>query len=128
MGVLAGWEPPFGVLIFAGVCFSSSGESRLVFPKVRFFFTSCAGTSNTILFIVTRHTLIKQVARYRGPRIHVSTERVTDHENIIELSNVGDDPFVGNVDEDKSSTSGFDISEEMDAEPVGGYRFSVVGK
>ncbi|KAF8495831.1 hypothetical protein JB92DRAFT_2992387, partial [Gautieria morchelliformis] len=27
MGVLAGWEPPFGLLVFAGICFGSSGNN-----------------------------------------------------------------------------------------------------
>lgn len=25
MGVLAGWQPPFGLLVFAGICFAGSG-------------------------------------------------------------------------------------------------------
>ncbi|KIJ45885.1 hypothetical protein M422DRAFT_250671 [Sphaerobolus stellatus SS14] len=27
MAVLAGWQPPFGLFVFAGICFGSSGES-----------------------------------------------------------------------------------------------------
>lgn len=26
MGVLAGWTPPFGLFLFAGICFAASGE------------------------------------------------------------------------------------------------------
>ncbi|KIJ39907.1 hypothetical protein M422DRAFT_68711 [Sphaerobolus stellatus SS14] len=38
MAVLAGWSPPFGLHVFAGICFSASG------------------LTNTLLFIFTRHS------------------------------------------------------------------------
>ncbi|KAF8506124.1 hypothetical protein JB92DRAFT_2833034 [Gautieria morchelliformis] len=43
MGVSAGWEPPFGLLVFAGICFRSSG------------------LSNTILFLTTRKNFNKEI-------------------------------------------------------------------
>ncbi|KAF8577739.1 hypothetical protein K439DRAFT_1621845 [Ramaria rubella] len=62
MGVLAEWTPPFGLFVFAGICFASSG------------------VSNCVLFITTRHTFIKQIARTRGTRVHITT-RITVHDD-----------------------------------------------
>ncbi|QRW26832.1 hypothetical protein RhiXN_01427 [Rhizoctonia solani] len=58
LGVMAGWEPPFGLFIFAGITFSSSG------------------LTNVLLFIATRHSFIQKVATIR-PRVHVTTHQVT---------------------------------------------------
>ncbi|KAF8504245.1 hypothetical protein BU17DRAFT_58222, partial [Hysterangium stoloniferum] len=73
MGVLAGWTPPFEFFVFAGICFSGSG------------FT------NAILFIFTRHSFIRKVAKSHGTRIHVTTQRITVGEDgvDVELSNIG---------------------------------------
>ncbi|KAF8503204.1 hypothetical protein JB92DRAFT_810083 [Gautieria morchelliformis] len=59
MGVIAGWQPPFGLLVLAGICFGGSG------------------VSNVILFITTRHSFIKRVAKDGGTRILVTTHRGT---------------------------------------------------
>ncbi|CAE6465946.1 unnamed protein product [Rhizoctonia solani] len=58
LGVMASWEPPFWLFIFAGITFSSSG------------------LTNVILFIATRHSFIQKVATVR-PRVHVTTHQVT---------------------------------------------------
>ncbi|CAE6444323.1 hypothetical protein ACGC1H_004911 [Rhizoctonia solani] len=58
LGVMAGWEPPFWLYVFAGITFSSSG------------------LTNVLLFIATRHSFIQKVATIR-PRIHVTTHQVT---------------------------------------------------
>ncbi|CUA72135.1 hypothetical protein RSOLAG22IIIB_00797 [Rhizoctonia solani] len=58
LGVMAGWEPPFWLYVFAGMTFSSSG------------------LTNVLLFIATRHSFIQKVATVR-PRIHVTTHQVT---------------------------------------------------
>ncbi|KAJ1310563.1 hypothetical protein OPQ81_007292 [Rhizoctonia solani] len=58
LGVMAGWEPPFWLFIFAGITFSSSG------------------LTNVCLFIATRHSFIQRVATIR-PRVHVTTHQVT---------------------------------------------------
>ncbi|KAG9078654.1 hypothetical protein FRC06_008257, partial [Ceratobasidium sp. 370] len=57
LGVMAGWTPPFPLYVFAGITFSSSG------------------LTNVLLFIVTRHSFIQQVAI--RPRVHVTTQQVT---------------------------------------------------
>ena len=33
MGVLAGWQPPFGLLVFSGICFASSGNYSSELPE-----------------------------------------------------------------------------------------------
>ncbi|CAE6434547.1 unnamed protein product [Rhizoctonia solani] len=58
LGVMAGWEPPFWLFVFAGITFSSSG------------------LTNVLLFIATRHSFIQKVATVR-PRVHVTTHQVT---------------------------------------------------
>ncbi|KIJ39908.1 hypothetical protein M422DRAFT_210174 [Sphaerobolus stellatus SS14] len=72
MGVLAGWTPPFGLYVFAGICFSASG------------------LTNTLLFILTRHSLIRQVAEIKGTRIHITTQRITirDEPSGMELNEI----------------------------------------
>lgn len=45
--------------------------------KYRLRSSSAAGISNVILFITTRHSFIKQVAKERGTRIRVTTQRIT---------------------------------------------------
>ncbi|GJJ06064.1 hypothetical protein Clacol_000252 [Clathrus columnatus] len=96
MGVLAGWTPPFGLFLFAGICFAGSG------------------VTNSILFIVTRHSFLKKVAQ-TATRIHVTTQRITVREdgtgNDVELAPMQspitpttkspffiDSPFVATVD------------------------------
>ncbi|EIN08781.1 hypothetical protein PUNSTDRAFT_143499 [Punctularia strigosozonata HHB-11173 SS5] len=56
LGSLAGWDAPFGLYVFAGVCFASSG------------------TINSFLFLFTRHSFILDRVR---PRIQISTHQVT---------------------------------------------------
>ncbi|KAF8493837.1 hypothetical protein JB92DRAFT_2997708 [Gautieria morchelliformis] len=63
MGVLAGWEPPFGLLVFAGICFGSSG------------------LSNTILFLTTRKNFITQGNNAPASGIRITTQQVTMHDN-----------------------------------------------
>ncbi|CUA75377.1 hypothetical protein RSOLAG22IIIB_11700 [Rhizoctonia solani] len=58
IGTLAGWKPPFGLYIFAGIAFSSSG------------------IANVILFIATRHSLLRRSVSIQ-PRIRVTTHQVT---------------------------------------------------
>ncbi|EUC54357.1 slime mold cyclic AMP receptor [Rhizoctonia solani AG-3 Rhs1AP] len=58
IGTLAGWKPPFGLYIFAGITFSSSG------------------ITNVILFIATRHSLLRKSVSIQ-PRIRVTTHQVT---------------------------------------------------
>ncbi|KAF8526973.1 hypothetical protein BU17DRAFT_15252, partial [Hysterangium stoloniferum] len=60
MGVLAGWNPPFGLFIFAGICFTSSGTS----------------ITNTILFVTTRQSFITQNNQAQITRVHVTTQHV----------------------------------------------------
>ncbi|CAE6403320.1 unnamed protein product [Rhizoctonia solani] len=58
IGTLAGWKPPFGLYIFAGITFSSSG------------------ITNVMLFIATRHSLLRKAVSIQ-PRIRVTTHQVT---------------------------------------------------
>ncbi|KAJ1303612.1 hypothetical protein OPQ81_011796 [Rhizoctonia solani] len=58
IGTLAGWKPPFGLYIFAGITFSSSG------------------ITNVVLFIATRHSLLKRSVSVQ-PRVRVTTHQVT---------------------------------------------------
>ncbi|KDN33668.1 hypothetical protein RSAG8_13243, partial [Rhizoctonia solani AG-8 WAC10335] len=58
IGTLAGWKPPFGLYIFAGITFSSSG------------------ITNVVLFIATRHSLLRKSVSIQ-PRIRVTTHQVT---------------------------------------------------
>ncbi|KAB5595190.1 Eukaryotic translation initiation factor 2A [Ceratobasidium theobromae] len=64
LGVMAGWRPPFGLYVFAGITFSSSA------------YRYRAGLTNVLLFIATRHSFIQKVATIR-PRVHVTTHQVT---------------------------------------------------
>ncbi|EIN14634.1 hypothetical protein PUNSTDRAFT_41779 [Punctularia strigosozonata HHB-11173 SS5] len=61
IGSLAGWEPPFWFFVFAGICFASSG------------------TSDSILFLFTRHTLIQNALH--KPRtataVHITRQQIT---------------------------------------------------
>jgi len=52
MGVLAGWTPPFGLFVFGGICFASSG------------------LSNALLFLFTRHSFIQRRTRSKAHSAH----------------------------------------------------------
>jgi hypothetical protein len=80
MGVLAGWKPPFGLLVLAGICFGGSGTFFLTGRYRCLPDPLYTGVSNVTLFITTRHSFIRQVARDRGTRIRVTTERETVRE------------------------------------------------
>ncbi|KAJ1303609.1 hypothetical protein OPQ81_011793 [Rhizoctonia solani] len=58
IGAVSGWKPPLPMYIFAGISFTSSG------------------LTNVILFIITRHALLRKVVAIR-PQIHVTTHQVT---------------------------------------------------
>ncbi|KAF8490905.1 hypothetical protein JB92DRAFT_3007583 [Gautieria morchelliformis] len=78
MGALAGWMPPFELLVFAGICFASSG------------------LSNVILFLTTRKSFITQSGKVPLAGVRVTTQQVTirDHSTLhvngrgIELSSI----------------------------------------
>ena len=74
MGVLAGWEPPFGLLVFSGICFGSSGESSLPFfgRPIWKFIPHFQGLSNTILFVMTRKSFITQEHRKPATDIRIT--------------------------------------------------------
>jgi hypothetical protein len=104
MGVLAGWQPPFGLFVFAGICFAGSGMySLLIIYTV--WLCSLSGVSNVILFITTRHSFIKQIAMNRGgTRVLVTTQRVTVRdESGIELDGVKTDSSLHSPITPKSS-------------------------
>ncbi|CAE6442466.1 unnamed protein product [Rhizoctonia solani] len=63
IGTLAGWKPPFGLYIFAGITFSSSG------------------ITNVMLFVATRHSLLRKSVAIQ-PRIRVTTHQVTVLEDV----------------------------------------------
>lgn len=58
IGTMAGWKPPLPLYIFAGITFSSSG------------------LTNVLLFIATRHSLLRRAMAVR-PQIRVTTHQVT---------------------------------------------------
>ncbi|KAB5591088.1 Cyclic AMP receptor 1 [Ceratobasidium theobromae] len=58
IGTMVGWKPPFELYIFAGVAFTSSG------------------LTNVLLFIATRHSLIRKVVSVQ-PQIRITTHHVT---------------------------------------------------
>ncbi|CAE6534489.1 unnamed protein product [Rhizoctonia solani] len=82
IGTLAGWKPPFGLYIFAGITFSSSG------------------ITNVLLFIATRHSLLRKTVSIQ-PHIRVTTHQVTVledahgiqaiHLNNLTITNPNDD-------------------------------------
>jgi len=68
LGALAGWKPPFGLYVFAGICYT------------------CSGLSNTILFLLTRHTFIQRramtaltPAAAHGVSITIDVTRTSDY-------------------------------------------------
>ena len=97
MGVLAGWQPPFGLLVFAGICFGSSGvysQFRVldsqINPSPHF-----KGLSNTVLFLTTRKSFITHANRVpTTDGIRITTQIITlrDHSTCndgdIELSSM----------------------------------------
>ncbi|KAF8509978.1 hypothetical protein JB92DRAFT_2943073 [Gautieria morchelliformis] len=68
MGALGGWMPPFDLLVFAGICFASSG------------------LSNVILFLTTRKSFITQTNKAPLAGVRVTTQQVTirDHSTSID--------------------------------------------
>ncbi|KAF8589418.1 hypothetical protein K439DRAFT_1658006 [Ramaria rubella] len=93
MGVLAGWEPPFGLFVFAGICFGSSG------------------ITNTILFVTTRKNFIVQTAKGPAARIHVTTHQVTIRDD---LSFNGREIELNSMKLDNSPSSPRNIKDPMD--------------
>lgn len=68
MGVLAGWEPPFGFLVFAGICFGSSGESS------PYNSISCPWT----LFFNPK---VSRIQFYSSPLVRASLRRETEYQS-----------------------------------------------
>ncbi|KAB5591089.1 Cyclic AMP receptor 1 [Ceratobasidium theobromae] len=58
IGTMVGWKPPLPLYVFAGMTFTSSG------------------LTNVILFIITRHSLLRKVVSIR-PHVLVTTHQVT---------------------------------------------------
>ncbi|CAE6460133.1 unnamed protein product [Rhizoctonia solani] len=94
IGTLAGWKPPFGLYIFAGITFSSSG------------------ITNVMLFIATRHSLLRKSVLIQ-PRIRVTTHQVTVledangiqaiHLNNLTMASPTDDLVSKVISEDRAS-------------------------
>ena len=68
LGILAGMRPPFGLYVFAGVCFSSSGEllTSLILANTFNSNPIFAGLTNALLFVFTRHAFIQRITRPAG--------------------------------------------------------------
>lgn len=82
LGILAGMRPPFGLYVFAGVCFSSSGELLTSLSLVNIFSSNpvSTGLTNALLFVFTRHAFIQRIARPAG--ITITTHQFT----VIEIT------------------------------------------
>lgn len=93
IGAVSGWKPPLPMYIFAGISFTSSG------------------LTNVILFIFTRHALLRKVVAVR-PQIHVTTHQVTVLEDARGVQTIHLHRFKGS--EDRESNSDKTISEEFD--------------
>ncbi|CAE6442813.1 unnamed protein product [Rhizoctonia solani] len=93
IGAVSGWKPPLPMYIFAGISFTSSG------------------LTNVILFIVTRHALLRKVVAVR-PQIHVTTHQVTVLEDARGVQTIHLHRFKGS--EDRETNSDKTISEELD--------------
>ncbi|CAE6534477.1 unnamed protein product [Rhizoctonia solani] len=90
IGAVSGWKPPLPMYIFAGISFTSSG------------------LTNVILFIVTRHALLRKVVAIR-PQIHVTTHQVTVLEDAQGVQTIHLHRFKAcETNSDKS------VSEELD--------------
>ncbi|KAF8685421.1 G protein-coupled glucose receptor regulating Gpa2 [Rhizoctonia solani] len=94
IGAVSGWKPPLPMYIFAGISFTSSG------------------LTNVILFIVTRHALLRKVVSVR-PQIHVTTHQVTVLEDARGVQTIHL-PRLGKPSEDRESNSDNSVSEELD--------------
>ncbi|CAE6442442.1 unnamed protein product [Rhizoctonia solani] len=93
IGAVSGWKPPLPMYIFAGISFTSSG------------------LTNVILFIVTRHALLRKVVAVR-PQIHVTTHQVTVLEDARGVQTIHLHRFKGS--EDRETNSDKTVSEELD--------------
>ncbi|KAG8745585.1 hypothetical protein FRC11_013026 [Ceratobasidium sp. 423] len=93
IGVVSGWKPPLPMYIFAGISFTSSG------------------LTNVILFIVTRHALLRKVVAVR-PQIHVTTHQVTVLEDARGVQTIHLHRL--KTSEDRETTSDKSVSEELD--------------
>lgn len=100
------------------------------------------GVSNSILFIVTRHSFLKKVTQ-TATRIHVTTQRITVREDgggkDVELAPIQsptspstkspyfmDSPFVATLDTQEKSYASSLGSDSEDADKKGGIYVSVI--
>ncbi|CAE6403375.1 unnamed protein product [Rhizoctonia solani] len=93
IGTVSGWKPPLPLYIFAGISFTSSG------------------LTNVILFIVTRHALLRKVVAIR-PQIHVTTHQVTVHEDARGVQTIHLHQL--KAFEDRETNSDKSVAEELD--------------
>ncbi|CAE6426489.1 unnamed protein product [Rhizoctonia solani] len=93
IGAVTGWTPPLPLYIFAGISFTSSG------------------LTNVILFIVTRHALLRKVVAIR-PQVHVTTHQVTVLEDARGVQTIHLHRLKSS--EARETTSDKTVSEEFD--------------
>jgi hypothetical protein len=87
IGSLAGWTPPFWLYMLSGICFASSGESAAAFYMHMLLIHQCLGATDTILFLFTRHTFIRNALgpQTKATLVHITKQQITirDDEHVI---------------------------------------------
>lgn len=118
LGVIGGWEPPFWLYAFSGVCFSSSGMISIYSSQSK---NRCLiehpGLTNTLLFIFTRHAFIQRMARPSGIRITTHKLTVTtDADNVQRAKRYSLDELRTTASTPGLPNEGMEYSVQFDAE------------